>query len=454
MAQDPVVTIRTVRTLDDLISLEHNIQRRAAETPEIRAAIEDRYADFGRAMVAEKTGLDLESLSPAEGRILNAIGRYVALQKRDRKGAPRTFQIIANRGLIDAAEITVAKSKVTQGFEVLDDADMRGLSFEQIIVDHPDEFSARALWYANRTLGYPNELAKPPADLGTVTQQRTEKLIDWLSARAHRSGGLLGGYTNAELGQHLGFTDLTRHGRHLGNMQSRIDFGCYKADVPPLGLCAVEHFARGWATEGRRWAFPVETMRESAQSFIWTDETLDRVRVNTRTLPGQAAIPWRKELAANEAGVRGWAESLKPLEATPVAESEVDQSEALALIQTEQSLLGRRPEVTERVSRSIERGSIGQKLKRASGFKCQLCEALGLNPIGFLKANNEPYVEAHHATPVSALEVGSLSASNIMILCANHHRQMHYGTIALERDELEFIVNFDGEAIRIKRFAI
>ncbi|MGQ3041393.1 MAG: hypothetical protein ACT6TH_12350 [Brevundimonas sp.] len=143
MAQDPIVTIRNVRSLDDLISLEHNIQRGRAETAETQAAIEARYADFGLTMVAEKTGLDLEGLSPAEGRILNAIGRYVALQKRDRKGASRTFQIIANRGLIDAAEVTVGRSKVTQGFEVLEDADMRGLSFEQIIVDHPHEFSAR-----------------------------------------------------------------------------------------------------------------------------------------------------------------------------------------------------------------------------------------------------------------------------------------------------------------------
>lgn len=454
MAQDPVVTIRNVRTLDDLISLEHNIQRGAAETSETRAAIEARYADFGRAMVAEKTGLDLEALSPAEGRILNAIGRYVALQKRDRKGASRTFQIIANRGLIDAAEVTVGKSKVTQGFEVLDEADMRDLSFEQIIIDHPDEFSARALWYANRTLGYPNELAKPPADLGTVTQQRTEKLIDWLSMRAQRNGGLLNGYTNAELGQQLGFDDLTRHGRHLGNMQSRIDFGCYRADVPPLGLCAVEHFARGWATEGRRWAFPVETMRESAQSFIWTEEILDRIRVNTRTLPGQAAIPWRKELVSNETGVRGWAESLKPFAAAAGVKPQLETSEGLELIQTEMKLLGRKPEVRERVSKSIERGSIGQKLKRASGFKCQLCEALGLDPIGFLKANDEPYVEAHHATPVSALEVGSLLASNIMILCANHHREMHYGKVELDRDDDEFIIKLNGDAVRIKRFAV
>ena len=317
MARDPLTIIQKLRTLDELISLEDNIRKGEAETTEIGVAIERRYAKFGRQMVAEKTDLDLEHLSPAETRILNAIGRYVALQKRDRKSASRTFQIVANRGLIDAAEVTVGKSKVTQGFEVLDDADMRDLSFEQIIVDHPEEFSARALWYANRTLGLPNELAKPPADLGTVTQQRTEKLIDWLSARASSHGGLLNGYTNADVGRHLGFDDLTRHGRHLGNMQSRIDFGCYRAGVPPLGLCAVEHFPRGWATDGRRWAFPVETMRQSAQSFVWTDEVFDIVRENTRALPGQAAIPWRKELLEHEVLVRAWAESLAPYAVTP-----------------------------------------------------------------------------------------------------------------------------------------
>ncbi len=453
MAQDPLITIRNVRTLDDLISVENNVRRLRAETPEIRAAIEGRFADFGRAMVAEKTGLDLEGLSPAEERILNAIGRYVALQKRDGKGAARTFQLIANRGLIDAAEVTVGRSRVTQGFEVLDEADLRDLSFEQIIVDHPEEFSARALWYAKRTLGLPNDLAKPPADLGTVTQQRTEKLIDWLGERAQSHGGRLNGYTNAELGAALGFSDLTRHGRHLGNMQSRIDFGCYMACVPPLGLCAIEHFARGWATEGRSWVFPVATMRQSAQTFAWTEDILDRIRLNTRTLPGQAAIPWRKELLAHEARVRTWAESLAASEVVWAQSPAAGSPDALRLIEIEKKLLDRKPEVRERVSQSIERGSIGAKLKRANSFKCQLCEALGLNPIGFLKTNGEPYVEAHHATPVSQLEIGSLASSNIMILCANHHREMHYGDVEISREDQAFLIKLGGADLRIKRFS-
>ena len=91
-------------------------------------------------------------------------------------------------------------------------------------------------------------------------------------------------------------------------------------------------------------------------------------------------------------------------------------------------------------------------LKRANGFKCQVCEVLKMEPVGFIKADGEPYVEAHHATPVSALEVGSLSATNIMILCANHHRQMHYGAVSIKRTVARFILTLDGKRMEIRRF--
>lgn len=264
MAQNPLITIQNVSSLAKLAVLEGNIRNIGASTPEKTAAIENRYAEFGRELVAEKTKLDLDSLSPAEHKIVNAIGRYVGLQKRDGKGASRTFQLLANRGLIDSAEVTVARSKVTQGFEVLDQADMRALSFEQIIVDHPGEFSARASWYARRTLGLPNTSEKAPADVGTLTQQWTEKLISWLAERAAQHDGKLNGYTNGEVGIVLGFEDLSRHGRVLGNIQSRIDFACYLAGAPPLGLCVIEHFSNAWSDEGRKWQFPVSDMRACA----------------------------------------------------------------------------------------------------------------------------------------------------------------------------------------------
>lgn len=454
MAKDLLTIIAGVADLKGLGILERQIVERGAGTPEINQAIEARYAEFGRIMVEQKTGLDLTELSPAEERIVNAIGRYVALQKRDRKNAEYTFRILRNRGLIDAAEVTVARSKVTQGFEVLDQAEMRALSFEQIIVDHPQEFSGRALWYARRTLRLPNGSDKAPADIGTLTQQRTEQLLDWLAGKAIRSGGVLCGHTNADVGAMLGFDDLTRHGRVLGNIQSRLDFACYQAGVPPLGLCAIEHFANAWAQEGRTWPFPVMTMRQAAQSFKWTPDIFDKIRANARLLPGQAAIPWRKAIKEQEAAIRKWAEGLVPAsnEVIAAALEVATEADGFDLAELERDLLKRKPAVRERISKSIERGSIGARLKRANGFRCQICDALGLAALGFLKPDGEHYVEAHHATPVAELEIGSLSATNIMIVCPNHHRQMHYGSVTIERTLAEFIITLDGNDITIKRF--
>lgn len=453
MATDLLTIIAGVADLKGLGILERRIAERGAGTREINQAIEAKYAEFGRMMVAQKSDLDLADLSPAEDRIVNAIGRYVALQKRDGKNAEYTFRILRNRGLIDAAEVTVARSKVTQGFEVLDQAEMRALSFEQIIVDHPQEFSARALWYAHRTLGLPNDSEKPPADSGTLTQQRTELVLDWLADRAALHGGILKGYANADIGSVLGFDDLTRHGRVLGNIQSRLDFACYQAGVPPLGLCVAEHFANAWSQEGRKWPFPVMTMRQAAQTFLWSPSVFEEIRANARLLPGQAAIPWRKELAEQEAAVRKWAEGLAPFSQADIVvpSGKVDDVD---LAEIELKLLGRKPSVRERVSKSIERGSIGARLKRANGFRCQICDALGMEALGFLKPDGEHYVEAHHVTPVSALEIGSLSATNIMIVCANHHRQLHFGAVKVERQGNQFILTIDAKTIAIRRFAL
>ena len=76
----------------------------------------------------------------------------------------------------------------------------------------------------------------------------------------------------------------------------------------------------------------------------------------------------------------------------------------------EQKYLHASPEVQRRLSKVIERGQIGTLVKRATGFKCQVCEALGREPIGSLKKSGEPYVEAHHVMPVSKREIGSLSS--------------------------------------------
>src|SRR5258708_13111472 len=70
------------------------------------------------------------------------------------------------------------------------------------------------------------------------------------------------------------------------------------------------------------------------------------------------------------------------------------------LTDLESKYLDSSPDLKKRVSRTIERGPIAALVKRANGFRCQLCAALGRDPIGFKKKNGEPYVEAHHVMPV------------------------------------------------------
>jgi hypothetical protein len=85
------------------------------------------------------------------------------------------------------------------------------------------------------------------------------------------------------------------------------------------------------------------------------------------------------------------------------------------------------PKVKENISRRIERGLVGVAVKQKRKGHCQICEALGANPIAFTDRKGKPFAEAHHVIPVSWLEAGSLSYLNIMVLCPNHHRQAHYG---------------------------
>ncbi len=110
------------------------------------------------------------------------------------------------------------------------------------------------------------------------------------------------------------------------------------------------------------------------------------------------------------------------------------------------------PQVRERLSRVIERGPVGDRVKAARGHRCQLCEAKGVHHHAFLKRDGSPYAEAHHVQPVSMLITGSLGERNIMVLCPNHHRQAHYGQFeVLEERPTDWIVSVDHEPLRIER---
>jgi len=364
--------------------------------------------------------------------------------------------MLANRGFIEAAEVAVSKLKPTQGFEVLEEADLSALSFEQIIVDHPDEFSPRARWFARRTLGLPNDSEKPPASDKLITQIRTEKLLDWFAKRALDRNGDLSGYTNADVGAVLGFAELSIHGRVLGNITSRLDFACYRCGFPPLGLVADTPFANAWSPEDRTWTFPVSSMAAAAKARRWMSGDFKELLARTYELPGTASIPWKQQLRENEASIKDWAFGLKVTKAgTPDLPTPHPLSEqARNVAKLEERALQESPKEKIMTGLEIERGPIGGIVKKRNGYRCQICNALGMEPHAFKKKDGIPYVEAHHVMPVSERQIGSLSASNVMTLCANHHRQMHYGDVSVEIWEATFEIRLAGKPISVARLSL
>lgn len=73
-------------------------------------------------------------------------------------------------------------------------------------------------------------------------------------------------------------------------------------------------------------------------------------------------------------------------------------------------------------------------LKRAAG-KCEYCGATG-----FLMMNGDHYLEAHHI--ISLAKQGPDTLDNVIALCADHHRQAHYGanSASLEGEMLQRLI--------------
>jgi predicted HNH restriction endonuclease len=301
---------RRIDRLDSWEELDQFAKNAVAKdrlTPEVMAALDTRALQLGRVVVAQRTGLDLSRLSLAEERIVRAVSQYVAIKTSQGSHASRTFDQLRNLGLIGAAESAVCRGSPSEGFKTLADANQREISYERIVLDHPDEFSSRAIWYSRRALGLPNDSVNPPADEGGETQTRTNALILWLKSITKENGGIIPAFTNEEAATAIGVLEMQKQGRAHGNMQSRIDFACYRVGVPPLGLAAEKPFAQAWSQQNRSWAFPIASMQNASQSKEWSDADFDKVLRETEGLPGRARVIWKEAFAQEEDAIREWA---------------------------------------------------------------------------------------------------------------------------------------------------
>lgn len=102
------------------------------------------------------------------------------------------------------------------------------------------------------------------------------------------------------------------------------------------------------------------------------------------------------------------------------------------------------PTIVSALSDRFERDQkLVELLKKYRGSACQICG------FSFKKANGEVYSEAHHLEFLS--KDGLDISKNMLVLCANHHRQFHYGNVRIIEHSTDSInVEIDGIPYKCK----
>ena len=135
-------------------------------------------------------------------------------------------------------------------------------------------------------------------------------------------------------------------------------------------------------------------------------------------------------------------------EYSSILESENDALSVLNYLNNRYS--GTPPEERVRLAQKyLDRGSaVTNALKNLLGAKCQIC-----GWIGFQKKNgNDCFIEAHHLVQVANKEEGALCTDNIILVCPNCHREIHYGhnfQVTSNDDYVDIVLS--GRQTRIKR---
>ena len=105
----------------------------------------------------------------------------------------------------------------------------------------------------------------------------------------------------------------------------------------------------------------------------------------------------------------------------------------------------------KKIKNLLDRGSsVTKALKSLLGAKCQIC---GWE--GFEKKSGEDFIEAHHIVQLSERKKGSLCTENIILICPNCHREVHYGKDFSVSDDNEYInVCLSKNTARIRKNTI
>lgn len=105
------------------------------------------------------------------------------------------------------------------------------------------------------------------------------------------------------------------------------------------------------------------------------------------------------------------------------------------------------PEVRRKLLDSLHRpSSVSRIVKRLYGTTCAICRREG-----FIKKDGTRYAEVHHVEEVSTKSPGVLGSQNIIVVCANCHRKLHYANVEIEPTASGWLIMIDGRKHCLER---
>lgn len=109
------------------------------------------------------------------------------------------------------------------------------------------------------------------------------------------------------------------------------------------------------------------------------------------------------------------------------------------------------PQKQRRISEYVARpNAITDYLKRLRNYTCQIC-----GEAGFIQRNGSRYIETHHIIELHKLIPGSMCSDNVMVVCANCHRKLHYAQVLYKADRANLVsVEINGEHSTFERNVI
>jgi hypothetical protein len=105
---------------------------------------------------------------------------------------------------------------------------------------------------------------------------------------------------------------------------------------------------------------------------------------------------------------------------------QLDASLGIAATQEASDLATPPERIPVEINRILRDTELAREIKKAHGYKCQMCEYVLRLPDG------SDYAEAHHIQPLGQPHNGPDVAGNILCLCARHHAEVDYGAIRID----------------------